>query len=53
MYIYNWKKLTNRHLALINLFQLAIPYEKPVSSGNHHQIERKEFFFFLDLKIFK
>ena len=32
------KNQTNRHLAIINLFQLATPYEKPTSSDSHHII---------------
>ena len=43
---YNWKNSTNRHLAIINLFQLATHLEKPTSSNRHHTMER--IFFFLN-----
>ena len=38
----NQTKPTDRHLAIINLFQLVIPYEKPTSSDIHHTTEREK-----------
>ena len=45
IYIYIYiigENSTERHLAIMNLFQQATPYAKPTSSDNYHTIERKK-----------